>query len=247
MGSTVVPFTDRVRVILIPLVVTRSFEGLLARILKAVRRLHLGSPPLPKGHAYTRWVDRIGRRILSTATTVPARPPPGGGGQDRKLALSERPSVPLPRDLQRAVGASELVVVANASPNAMLVPGSRIIVHSALLRLCDNDDEVAMVLAHEVGHCIARHLSEGIATGFTASFLIYFLKEKLKKRFGNFMAWSVADKLVDVVYLKPRSRSREVCTATISRYISNACMHASACLAFALFARDLRTYTHRPS
>ena len=230
MGSTVVPFTDRVRVILIPLVVTRSFEGLLARILKAVRRLHLGSPTLPKGHAYTRWVDRIGRRILSAATTVPSGPPPGGGDQDRKQALSERPSVALPRDLQRAVGAAELVVVANASPNAMLVPGNRIVVNSSLLRLCDNDDEVAMVLSHEVGHCIARHLSEGIATGFAASAMIYVLKEKLKKRLGSFMAWSVADKLVDALYLKPRSRSREVCTRSCNySCIETYQMHACIC------------------
>lgn len=41
--------------------------------------------------------------------------------------------------------------------NAFTTPGGRIYVFSGLINKLRSDDEVASVLAHEVGHCAARH------------------------------------------------------------------------------------------
>ena len=224
MESTV-PFTDRSRVMILPLAVTRVIETGIARVLKFFRALNfVGSRPLPPGHADVRRVDRIGRRILLAATNVPAAPGAShglGGRPGSRVApngekgLSERAMVDLPRDLQRAVRSMELVVVDNASPNACLVPGHRIVIHSGLLRML-NDDELAMVIGHEAAHCIARHVSEGISAGVAAGALFSFLERHLRKSLGGFTEW-VSDKIVDVAFLKPRSRRQEVGThASIS-------------------------------
>ena len=41
--------------------------------------------------------------------------------------------------------------------NAFTVPGGNIYFYTGLLKLLDSDEEVAAVLAHEIGHCAARH------------------------------------------------------------------------------------------
>lgn len=48
-------------------------------------------------------------------------------------------------------------VVEGAEINAFTVPGGRIFVNEALVRFAKGDDELAAVLAHEVGHTAARH------------------------------------------------------------------------------------------
>lgn len=41
--------------------------------------------------------------------------------------------------------------------NAFTIPGGRIYIFSGLIEKLRSDDEIASVLAHEVGHCAARH------------------------------------------------------------------------------------------
>jgi len=41
--------------------------------------------------------------------------------------------------------------------NAFTTPGGRIYIFTGLIDKLDSDDEVASVLAHEIGHCAARH------------------------------------------------------------------------------------------
>jgi predicted Zn-dependent protease len=41
--------------------------------------------------------------------------------------------------------------------NAFTTPGGNIYIYSGLVRQLPSDDEVAAVLAHEIGHCSARH------------------------------------------------------------------------------------------
>ncbi|MCM8813497.1 MAG: M48 family metallopeptidase [Candidatus Omnitrophica bacterium] len=50
----------------------------------------------------------------------------------------------------------ECTVVKNNTVNAFVVPGGFIYVHSALLEQA-NDDELCAVIAHEIGHVVARH------------------------------------------------------------------------------------------
>jgi len=47
--------------------------------------------------------------------------------------------------------------------NAFCLPGGKIFVYTGLLRIIDNDSQLAAVIAHEVAHAIARHGAERIS------------------------------------------------------------------------------------
>lgn len=48
-------------------------------------------------------------------------------------------------------------LIAEDEMNAFTTPGGNIYVHTGLLDKLKSDDQVASVLAHEIGHCAARH------------------------------------------------------------------------------------------
>jgi len=54
----------------------------------------------------------------------------------------------------------EFVVLDNNEANAFCLPGGRIGVYSGLFSFVDNDAELAVVVAHEIAHAIARHGGE---------------------------------------------------------------------------------------
>ena len=54
----------------------------------------------------------------------------------------------------------EVVVFDDDSLNAFALPGNKIGVHTGLIKLVDNQDQLAAVIGHEVGHVLARHSNE---------------------------------------------------------------------------------------
>lgn len=54
----------------------------------------------------------------------------------------------------------EFVLFEDETPNAFALPGGKIGVNSGLLKIAKTDDQLATVLAHEVGHVVARHPAE---------------------------------------------------------------------------------------
>lgn len=54
----------------------------------------------------------------------------------------------------------EFELFEDPTPNAFALPGGKIGVNSGLLDVAETDDQLATVLAHEVGHVVARHPSE---------------------------------------------------------------------------------------
>lgn len=54
----------------------------------------------------------------------------------------------------------EVVVFEDSTLNAFALPGSKIGVHTGLVDLVDNQDQLASVIGHEVGHVLARHSNE---------------------------------------------------------------------------------------
>ncbi|GIL83117.1 hypothetical protein Vretifemale_11929 [Volvox reticuliferus] len=98
---------------------------------------------LPDVHPDVQRVRRLGSAIAAVAADG------GGGGSFEHM-----------RGLQW-----EFVVINDGMVNAAVLPGGKVIVFSGLLKLLDrNDDELAAVLAHEVGHVLARHPAENIST-----------------------------------------------------------------------------------
>ncbi|MFT5169437.1 MAG: putative Zn-dependent protease [Lysobacterales bacterium] len=51
-------------------------------------------------------------------------------------------------------------LVEDDSLNAFTTPGGSIYVHTGLLKAMPSDDQVAFVIAHEIGHCAAKHVAK---------------------------------------------------------------------------------------
>ena len=57
----------------------------------------------------------------------------------------------------------EVNVLQKNDVNAFCLPGGKIVVYSGLLRVAQNDDQLAVVLGHEMGHALAHHANERLA------------------------------------------------------------------------------------
>lgn len=54
----------------------------------------------------------------------------------------------------------EVVVFKDDSPNAFALPGGKMGVYTGMLKVADNQNQLAAVLGHEVGHVLAQHGNE---------------------------------------------------------------------------------------
>ncbi len=63
----------------------------------------------------------------------------------------------------------EYALFVSESPNAFVLPSGKIGVTTGLLALVRNDDQLAAVLGHEVGHVVARHAAERYSQNVAAS------------------------------------------------------------------------------
>ena len=66
----------------------------------------------------------------------------------------------------------DYAVFVSQSPNAFVLPSGKIGVTTGLLSLVRNDDQLATVLGHEVGHVVARHAAERYSTTALSSVAI---------------------------------------------------------------------------
>jgi len=98
-----------------------------------------------------------------------------------ELKTKERISTnPVDNERVRRVGTRIAEAVGNALPNAQwefvvfdepetvnafALPGGKVGVYTGLLKLATSDDELAIVLGHEIGHVTARHGAERISNG----------------------------------------------------------------------------------
>ncbi|MGR9046022.1 MAG: M48 family metallopeptidase [Gammaproteobacteria bacterium] len=66
-------------------------------------------------------------------------------------------------------GQWEVVVFQDKSLNAFALPGNKIGVHSGMINLVDNPDQLAAVIGHEIGHVLAKHSNERLSQEFAVS------------------------------------------------------------------------------
>lgn len=66
----------------------------------------------------------------------------------------------------------DYAVFEDASPNAFVLPSGQIGVTTGLLKLVQNDDQLATVIGHEVGHVVARHAAERYSTQSTTGLVL---------------------------------------------------------------------------
>lgn len=76
----------------------------------------------------------------------------------------------------------EFNLVKSPQLNAFCMPGGKIVVYEGILKLMNSDDELAVVLGHEVAHAVARHsnerMSQAVATQLGGVALNVALNEK---------------------------------------------------------------------
>lgn len=60
----------------------------------------------------------------------------------------------------------EVVVFQDDSANAFALPGGKIGVHTGLLKVAENQDQLATVIGHEIAHVQARHSNERVSQQF---------------------------------------------------------------------------------
>lgn len=76
----------------------------------------------------------------------------------------------------------EFNLVKDDQVNAFCMPGGKIVVYEGLLKLVSSDDELAVVLGHEVAHAVAKHsnerMSQQLMTQYGAQILTQALSNK---------------------------------------------------------------------
>ncbi len=66
--------------------------------------------------------------------------------------------------ITREVGGEwEVVVFKDETPNAFALPSGKIGVHTGLLKVAENQDQLAAVIGHEIGHVQAQHSNERVS------------------------------------------------------------------------------------
>jgi predicted Zn-dependent protease len=56
----------------------------------------------------------------------------------------------------------EVALFADESPNAFALPGGKVGVNTGIFKVAQNQDQLAAVIAHEIGHVVSRHHDERI-------------------------------------------------------------------------------------
>lgn len=62
----------------------------------------------------------------------------------------------------------EFVVFDSKEKNAFVLPGGKVGFYKGLMDMTENDDQIASVMGHEVGHVSGRHAAERMSTGLLA-------------------------------------------------------------------------------
>ncbi|WP_058836063.1 M48 family metallopeptidase [Luteimonas abyssi] len=79
----------------------------------------------------------------------------------------------------------ESAVFVNDEPNAFALPGGKVGINTGLFKVAQNQDQLAAVVAHEIGHVIARHHDERITRQSGASGALNVLGAVLGSRYGE--------------------------------------------------------------
>jgi predicted Zn-dependent protease len=111
---------------------------------KAYREVLSEAKVLPHDSAQVRRVTKVGERIAGTIKIEPLM---------REINL----------DVKDYRFEWEFNVLEDPHVNAFCLPGGKVAVYSGLLKVVQNDDQLAAVLGHEVAHALAHHSSERIA------------------------------------------------------------------------------------
>ncbi len=101
----------------------------------------------------------------------------------------------------------ETALFANSEPNAFALPGGKVGVNTGIFSVAKNQDQLAAVLAHEIGHVVERHHDERITRQMGASSAVQVLGA-LAGDYGS-LASQGGSLLAQTGFLLPGSRVQE--------------------------------------
>ena len=110
---------------------------------------------LPQTHRASTTVQRVGQRI-ATASIEFAKSNNFASNSDI-FANIEKPYT--------------FTVVRSDMANAFVLPGNHVFVFTGIFRYVQNEDELAIILGHEMAHNLARHVGEKLSGSFVLSLL----------------------------------------------------------------------------
>jgi predicted Zn-dependent protease len=80
----------------------------------------------------------------------------------------------------------EFRVIASPEQNAFCLPGGKVAVYEGILPICENEAGVAVVVAHEIAHALARHggerMSQQMAANGLGMAVSYVMRDQDEKR-----------------------------------------------------------------
>ncbi|HZX79859.1 MAG TPA: M48 family metallopeptidase [Lysobacter sp.] len=116
------------------------------------------------------------------------------------------------RQLPGAQPRWEVALFQKDEPNAFALPGGKVGVYTGIFRVAQNQDQLAAVLAHEIGHVISRHHDERITRQTTTQAGIGILGALIGARYGEGVgntATQVGGVAAQGLILLPNNRTQE--------------------------------------
>lgn len=94
-------------------------------------------------------------------------------------------------------------IINDPARQAFVLPGGEVFVHTGLLSFCETEDEVALVLGHEIMHKLMQHTSEAVSRVLPIIFMDYIFS------LTSGIDQDLVGLATDVMFLLPRSRAQE--------------------------------------
>lgn len=105
----------------------------------------------------------------------------------------------------------EFNLIQDSQINAFCMPGGKIVVYEGLMKIAQTDDELAVVLGHEVAHAVAKHSNERMSQQLAAEYGAKILSASLSDKSQTIqdMATSVYGLGAQYGLMLPFSRKHE--------------------------------------
>ncbi len=134
----------------------------------------------------------------------------GNAGQRRYVACVTNAIVAqLP---PQSRGGWETAVFVDKEPNAFALPGGKVGVYTGIFSVAKNQDQLAGVIAHEIGHVVSRHHDERITRQMGAQGVLQLLGALAGSRYGEGIGNAAVQGgsiLAQTGFLLPGSRAQE--------------------------------------
>lgn len=106
----------------------------------------------------------------------------------------------------------DTALFANEQPNAFALPGGKVGVHSGIFKVARNQDQLAAVIAHEIGHVVSRHHDERITRQLQAQTALGLASAVVGSAYGEGAARTTSQLgglTAQTLFLLPKSREQE--------------------------------------